>query len=145
MFCIFTFESLVEQCKCNATQGFSLISKGIKSLCSFTVIFIYVIYPYLSIRSSLFIISFAKLLHKLVKTLYCELCFQIMCILPNLSMSDVILKQLLQVFPSSLKFLAIIKSWQQSLHFLENVLSINHSRCGFSVSMSNPSFIDTLQ
>ena len=58
--------------------------------------------PYLSVRSSLFIISWAKLLHKLVKTLYCELSFQITCILPNLSMSDVILKQLLQVFSSSL-------------------------------------------
>ena len=42
MFCIFTFDSLAEQCKCNATGGFSLISKGMKSLCSFTVIFIYV-------------------------------------------------------------------------------------------------------
>ena len=40
MLCIFTFESLVEQCKCNATRGFSLISKGIKSLCSCTLIFI---------------------------------------------------------------------------------------------------------
>ena len=51
-------------------------------------------YPYLSIRSSLFIFSCAKLLHKLVKTLYCELSFQIMCIVPNLSMSAA-LKQLL--------------------------------------------------
>ena len=42
MFCIFTFESLFEKCKCNITQGFSLISKGIKSLYGFTVIFIYV-------------------------------------------------------------------------------------------------------
>ena len=42
MLCIFTFELLVKQCKCNATRGFSLISKGIKSLCSFTVIFIYI-------------------------------------------------------------------------------------------------------
>ena len=42
MFCIFTFKSSVEQCKCNATRGFSLISKGVKSLCSFTVIFIYI-------------------------------------------------------------------------------------------------------
>ena len=30
------------QCKCNATRGFSLISKGIKTLFSFTVIFIYI-------------------------------------------------------------------------------------------------------
>ena len=59
-------------------------------------------YIYLSIRSSLFIIPWAKLLHKLVKTLYCELSFQITCILPNLPMSDVVLKQLLQVFSSSL-------------------------------------------
>ena len=42
MFCIFTFESLVKQCKCNAPRGFSLISKRIKSLRSFTNIFIYV-------------------------------------------------------------------------------------------------------
>ena len=41
----FTFESLVEQCKCNATREFSLISKGIESLCSFTVIFIYINVP----------------------------------------------------------------------------------------------------
>ena len=81
-------------------------------------------YPYISVRSSLFIISCAKLLHKLVKFLYCELSFQITYILPNLSMSVVILKQLLHVFSSCLKFLASIKSWQQSLHFLENVLSI---------------------
>ena len=101
--------------------------------------------PYLSIRSSLFIISCAKLLLKLVKTLYCESSFQITCILPNLSMSDVALKQLFHVFSSSLKYLVIVKSWQQSLHFLENVLSVNHSRCGFSVSMSNVSFIDILQ
>ena len=39
---MFTFESLVKQCKCNATQGFPLISKGIKSLCRFTLIFIYI-------------------------------------------------------------------------------------------------------
>ena len=37
-------------------------------------------YLYLSIRSSLFIISWAKLLHELVKALYCELSFQITCI-----------------------------------------------------------------
>ena len=67
-------------------------------------------YPHLSIRSSLFIISYAKLLNKLVKILYFELSFQITCILPNLSMSNVILKQLLQVFSPSLKFLVIIKS-----------------------------------
>ena len=45
----------------------------------------------------------------------------------------------------ALKFLAIIKSWQQSLHFLENVLSITSCRCGFSVPMANPSFNDVLQ
>ena len=45
-------------------------------------------------------VSCAKLLYKLVKTL--SLSFQIIWILPNLSMSDVILKQLLQVFSSSL-------------------------------------------
>ena len=75
-------------------------------------------YQHLSIRSSLFIISYAKLLNKLVKILYFELSFQITCILPNLSMSNVILKQLLQVFSPSLKFLVIIKSWEQSLHFV---------------------------
>ena len=42
------------------------------------------------------------LFHKLVKTLCCELSFQIMFILLNLFMSDVILKQLLKVFSSSL-------------------------------------------
>ena len=42
VFCIFTFELLVKQCKCNVTQRSSFISKGIKSLHSFTVIFIYV-------------------------------------------------------------------------------------------------------
>ena len=42
--------------------------------------------PYLCTTSSLFIISCAKLLHNLVKTLYCKLSFQILCILPNLSM-----------------------------------------------------------
>ena len=41
VFYIFTFESLLKQCKCSATQGFSLISKGIKSFCV-TVIFIYI-------------------------------------------------------------------------------------------------------
>ena len=144
MFCIFTFELLVEQCKCNATRGFSLISKGMKSLCSFTVIFIYVNVSVFVYKVFFVHYFLAKLLHKLVKTLYCELYFHITYILPNLSMSDVILKQLLQVFSSSLKFLAITKSWKQSLHFLENVLSINHSRCGFSVLMSNLSFTDIL-
>ena len=79
VFCIFTFESLVEQCKCNATRGFSLILKGIKSLYSFRIIFIYV-------NVSVFV-------YKLLKPLYNELSFQITCILPHFSMSDVILKQ----------------------------------------------------
>ena len=42
VFYIFTFESLVKQCKCIATRGYFLISKRIKSLCGFTNIFIYV-------------------------------------------------------------------------------------------------------
>ena len=45
MLCIFTFESIVKQCKCNATQGFSLVSKRIKRLCSFINIFIYISVP----------------------------------------------------------------------------------------------------
>ena len=139
MFCIFTFELLVEQCECNATREFSLISKGIKSLCNFTVIFIYFNVSVFVYKVFFVHYFLAKLLHKLVKTLYCELFFHITYILSNLSMSDVILKQLLQVFSSSLKFLAITKSWQKSLHFLENVLYINRSRCGFPVSMSTPS------
>ena len=127
MLCIFTFESLIKQCKCNATQGFSLISKGIKSLCSFIVILIY-IYDGLSTTFCLLIIFWLKLLHKLVKTIYFALIFKITCILPNLSMSEVILKQLLQVFSLSLKFLGIIKSWEQSLHILDFVLSMKRSR-----------------
>ena len=139
MLCIFTFESLIEQCKCNATRGFSLISKGIKSFCSFIVILIY-IYNGLSMTFCLLIISWSKLLYKLVKTIYFALILKITCILPNLSMSEVILKQLLQVFSSSLKFLVIIKSWEQSLHILDFALSMKRSRWTFFVSMFNPSF-----
>ena len=107
MFCIFTFESLVKQCKCNATRGFSLFSKGIKGICIFTVLCIYVTVLVFVYKAFLLIISWAKLLQKLVKALYCKLSFQITCILPNLSMSDVILKQLLQVFSSSLSLVQI--------------------------------------
>ena len=142
MFCIFTFQSLVEQCKCNATRGFSLISKGIKSLCSCTLIFI-------NINVSVFVCKVFFVHYFLGKaspqTLCCQFSFQITCILPNLCLSDVILKHLLQVFSSSLKFLVIIKSWEQSLHFLDIFLSINRSRWGFSVSMSNPSITDILR
>ena len=141
VFCIFTFESLVKQCKCNATWGFPLISRGIKSLCSFTVILIYVnvsVFVYKVFFVNYFLCKASPQISKnsilwIISPDYMH------------SMSDVILQQLLQVFSSSLKFLAIIKSWQQSLFFLENVLSINHSRCGFLVLMSNPSFIDILQ
>ena len=76
-------------------------------------------YPYLSIRSSLLIISCAKLLHKLVKTLYFELSFQITCILPNLFMTDVILKQLLHVFSSSFKVFSNYKKLKTKATFPE--------------------------
>ena len=124
----------------------SLLFQKESRVCIVLQIYLFTLmYPNLSIRSSLFLISCAKLLHKFIKTLHCEFSFQITCILLNLSRLNVILKQLLQVFLSSLKVLAIMKSWQQSLPFLENVLSINHSRCCLLVSMSNPFFIDILQ
>ena len=61
-------------------------------------------YPYLSIRSSSFIIFCAKLSHKLVKNFILWIIFPHYVHPPKLSMSDVILKQVWQVFSPSLKF-----------------------------------------
>ena len=86
-------------------------------------------YLYLSIRSFLFIIFCAKLLHKLVKTLWI------------IFLDYVHSAKLVYVRCCFEAAIASIFSCQHSLDFLENVLSINRSSCGFSVSMSNPSFL----
>ena len=145
MFCIFTFESLVKQCKCNATWGFSFISKRIKSLWSFTVIFFYVNVSVFAYKVFFVHYFLGKASPQISKNSI------LWIILPDYMQFTMLIYvrwYFETAIASTFIFFKVFRDYKKLTTkptFPGYCFVKEHSRWGFSVSMSNRSFPDILK